>query len=129
MKKLFFLFLISFFLIVGCQNKNNDNVMTIKEGTLTNEGVIVIITDDDNTNLYGEWFRIDKNINGKWNELKGNSNDWTLQGYATNENGKLELQQSWEHIYGKLDTGKYRLVKEAGTKKKGQYIEVEFSIE
>lgn len=130
MKKKFLLLFLCCFLLAGCQNKSDDNQMIIKDGTLTNVGVTVIITDKDNTNLYGEWFRIDKKVNGKWNELKGfNNNDWTLQGYATDENGKLELEHNWEHIYGKLEKGTYRLVKEAGTNKKGQYIMVEFSIE
>lgn len=130
MKKMFFLFILCFSLLIGCQNKNDNNTMIIKDGTLTNEGVTIIINDNDNTNLYGEWFRIDKKENGKWNELKGiNNNDWTLQGYATDENGKLELEHNWSHIYGKLGKGNYRLVKEAGTNKEGKYITVEFSIE
>ena len=41
----------------------------IKEGTLTNTGATIIITDTTDKNYsYGEPYRIDKKENGKWKE-------------------------------------------------------------
>lgn len=35
----------------------------------------------------------------------------TLELYRVEENGKLEMEQKWEHSYGKLAPGEYKLVK------------------
>lgn len=57
-------------------------------------------------------------------------------GYSTGENHKLEMDINWETLYGKLEQGKYRLVKEVainnkdtGAYKGNKYIYVEFMID
>lgn len=104
--------------------------MFIEEGTLTNEGVTIIIYDDDKSNLYGSWYVIQKKEIGVWKDIEPiKIFDWTLEGYAA-INGKIVMDVNWTGYYGKLEKGKYRLVKEAGTKKeKGKFIIVEFVIE
>lgn len=126
--------LVMCFISVGCMNRNKElnkleNVsMIIKNKTLTKTGATIIITDlSGNDNTYGESYRIDKNENGKWKELKPIIKDyaWNLVGYTVDENNKLELEHNWEWLYGKLENGKYRLVKDVNNK----YISVEFEID
>ena len=67
--------------------------MEIVEGTLTNTGATIVITDlsgEDNT--YGAWYRIDKWEDGKWYELEdkiAGENAWIAIGYKTDENNQL----------------------------------------
>ena len=114
--------------------------MTIKDGTLTRKDATLIIKDTNGsgTYVYGGSFRIDKNENGNWVTLKeiGNKCSVTLQPLYVDENGILEMYQSWECSYGNLDSGTYRLVKEIFlqsdipiTDEELKYISVEFSIE
>lgn len=89
--------------------------MEIVEGTLTNTGATIVITDlsgEDNT--YGEWYRIDRMENGKWYELEDIVNgdvSWHMVGYSVGEDNKLTMDVKWEWLYGPLDNGKYRIVK------------------
>ncbi len=108
--------------------------MVIKEGTLTNTRATIIITDlsnDDNT--YGAWFRIDKKVNEKWKEAPRltDNDDWNLIGYHVDENNKLELEEDWSYIYGELEPGEYRIVKDYLGKNeiRGNYVYAEFTIQ
>lgn len=107
--------------------------MVIKEGTLTNTSATIIITDLSNyDNTYGAWFRIDKKVNGKWEEAPRltDSNDWHLIGYHVDKNNELELEENWSHIYGELESGEYRIVKDYISKNRtGKiYVYAEFTI-
>jgi len=110
--------------------ENIDGItMTIKEGTLTNISATIIITDvSGNNNTYGTYYRIDKFENNKWRELdiiyKGNYG-WTSIGYLIVEDNKIEMNINWKKLYGELEKGKYRIVKEVNTK----YFSVEFKID
>lgn len=111
---------------------NNDTLsMIIKDGTLTNTSATIIISDNNPNHIYGEWFRIDEQINGEWQEVTRliDNDSWTLIGYKADKNNKIELEVNWETIYGKLDSGKYRIVK-AYTLKNGskKYAYAEFTI-
>ena len=107
--------------------------MTIKEGTLTKTGATIIIKDISNkNNTFGEEYRIDKYENNEWKELdavvKGNYG-WNSIGYHVDKNNKLELTINWEWLYGKLEKGKYRLVKNISElKNEKQTFSVEFEI-
>ena len=113
-------------------NQDKNISMTIKEGTLTNTGATIIITDTTGKdNVYGNWYRIDKKENGIWQELdiifEGNYG-CNLIGYSPNENNQLEMDVNWEDLYGKLESGEYRLVKETSIPLENQkyYFSVEF---
>lgn len=107
--------------------------MTIEEGTLTKTGATIIIKDISNkNNTFGEEYRIDKYENNEWQELdvveKGNYG-WNDIGYHVGKNNKLELTIDWEWLYGKLEPGKYRLVKNSlDTKNKKHTFSVEFEL-
>lgn len=98
-------------------DKNMDDIknvqITMKEGTFSRSGMTIIITDTNTEPYqYGESFRIDKEEEGTWQELEiiGKGNFDSIA-YNVDENNELELEQNWEQIYGILENGKYRLVK------------------
>lgn len=114
--------------------------MTIKEGTLTEKGATVIIKDTNGkgTYVYGIDFRIDKKENDNWVKPKetGNNCGFTLMAYYVDDDGFLEFNQDWECMYGKLEKGTYRLVKDTFlssdipiTEDEIKYFSVEFTIE
>lgn len=119
-----------------CSYKYNDLEgvsMFIKEGTLTNKGVTVIITDTSNRdNIYGTPYSIDKYENGGFKKLDTIIDDyaWTMPGYYVGENNTLEFKVNWEKLYGKLEKGKYRIIKETSYAGEGtnHYITAEFVI-
>ena len=104
--------------------------LTIKSGTLTNTSATVIITDEnDQKYSYEQWFRIDKKENDTWKEIDTISDDYTFitLAYNVGKDGTLEMKQDWKDLYGELESGTYRLVKQIndnGTK----YFWVEFTI-
>lgn len=89
--------------------------MDIVEGTLTPTSAKVKIKDLNNYKyLYGEYYRLDKKVNDKWEELPlKNLVGFNDIGYFTGINGYLELDINWEYAYGELSKGKYRIVKYA----------------
>lgn len=111
-------------------------VMTIKDGTLTNKGATIIITDPSgDIHTYGDFFRIDEFKDNEWVPLKPIIDDYGFNaiGYHVDENNKLEMNIDWEWLYGELKSGKYRLVKDVAINVEDQYlgseyIYVEFSI-
>ena len=114
--------------------------MAIKENSLTNEEATVIIKDTNGkgTYVYGNSFRIDKKENNNWVTPKetGENCGFDLIAYYVNDEGILELKQNWECMYGSLDAGTYRLVKDIflesdtpSTEINKKYISVEFTIE
>ena len=100
----------------------------IKEGTLTNTGATIIITDTTDKNYsYGEPYRIDKKENGKWKEAPKVIEDafFNMPAYYPDENNEIVREINWVWIYGKLKPGTYRFVTNASDKN----ISVEFVIE
>ncbi|MBE5940601.1 MAG: hypothetical protein E7266_09435 [Lachnospiraceae bacterium] len=136
MKKLTSLFLTLVCVVVmfvGCsmeskyQSTNVENV-NISISDVSSTGATVIITDSNKEPyIYGEWYSIEKEKDGKWYEVKTIINNYGFKdiGYIPNANGKIELTVDWEWLYGKLSPGTYRLLKKVNS----QYISVEFSIE
>lgn len=107
--------------------KIDDISMEIKEGTLTNKGATIIITDTSGLdNIYGEEYKIDKKVKGKWQELKPiiDNYGFDMIGYSVSSNNQLEMNVDWEWLYGKLEHGEYRLVKKVNN----QEIAVLFTI-
>ena len=104
----------------------------IKKDTLTKTGATVIISDiSEQEHTYGEWFRIDKKIDGFWEELKPIDNNYGFNdiGLIVGENNQLEIDTDWSKIYGKLEKGEYRLIKELYDNDSKIYLSVEFTIE
>lgn len=106
--------------------------MKIKEGSLTNTGATVIITDlsgNENLDLISKEFKIDYKKNNKWYKLESKIKNEVIVSTSDNamENGDNTYTQeiNWERYYGKLGKGHYRIVKEVKT---NLYIAVEFDL-
>lgn len=108
--------------------------MVIKNGTLTSVGATVVITDtSDRKNIYGDSYFLERLNNGEWTKLKPKNPMFfnAIGRYVDDEIHTLEFEISWEYHYGKLKSGKYRIVKDTSEEGEGttHYITVEFSIE
>ena len=100
--------------VVGKENVLENVKMTIKEGTLTSKGAVVVINDavKDEDHTYTTFFRIDKKDDGKWLKVDTKINDYNFEdiNYHVNDDNVLELEVNWEELYGSLAKGNYRLV-------------------
>ena len=103
------------FFLVGCQDKNDGLItMRIEDGTVTKTSAKVIISDNtEEENTYGDYFRVEKEINDKWQEVRKISNNYVFNdiAYRVIDNHELELTCDWKTIYGELEPGEYRIVK------------------
>lgn len=106
--------------------------MKIKEGSLTNTGATIIITDlsgDENVDLINRKFKIDYKKNDKWyrleSKIKNEVTVMTTDNVMENGGNTYTQEINWERYYGKLDKGHYRIVKEVKT---NLYIAAEFDI-
>lgn len=106
--------------------------MKIKEGSLTNKGATVIITNlsgDENVNLINSEFKIDYMKNEKWyrleSKIKHEVTVMTGGNVVDNKDNTYTQEINWEKYYGKLNKGHYRIVKEIKT---DLYIAAEFDI-
>ena len=108
-------------------NAVNDGSMSIKEGTLTNSGLTLIITNLSNEEItLGEEYSIDKKENGKWKPLTPiiDNYGFIAIGYVLKPNNNFETKIDWKELYGELEVGEYRLIKNINDK----YVSVEFKI-
>ena len=113
------------------QDKYSKISLSIKKDTLTKTGATIVISDiSEQENTYGEWFRIDKKIDGFWEELTPVSDEYGFEevAYLIGKDNKLEMNTDWSELYGELEKGEYRLVKEIYNNGR-TYLTVEFTIE
>ncbi len=92
--------------------KTSDNIisLSIKENTLTNKGLTIIIENKSNDKyIYGNSYYLEYYENDKWNIMNQTSN--TLEAYGLKPNQKIENTIDWSYSYGELPSGKYRIVK------------------
>ncbi|SKC81970.1 immunoglobulin-like domain-containing protein [Maledivibacter halophilus] len=96
---------------------NFDGVtMTLKEGTVSSSGLTLAIENNSNSQcIYGEYFWLEKKINGSWYQvpvaIDGNYGFNDI-GYDLASGDDGEWAVDWEWLYGSLDTGEYRIVKD-----------------
>lgn len=113
--------------------------MQIKEGTLTNSGVTIVITDlGKNQYSYGEEFQVEKKEEGEWVPLEVIHKNACFNdiAYHVDVRGKLELELDWSYRYGELKKGEYRILKyalpnldRAVIENDKKYFSVEFIVE
>lgn len=97
-------------------NLNNfDGVnMNIKEETVSSTGLTVVIENNSETQcIYGEDFLLEKKINEKWYQVPTIIENYGFDdiGYVLEPGEKGEWRVDWDWLYGKLDSGEYRIVK------------------
>lgn len=111
-------------------NKIENVTMTIKEGTLTNTGATVVITDTNITkHIFNSEYRIDKKVNDGWLEAKRIDNNFAFKDLAwiVGDDNTITNNVNWEKLYGKLEPGQYRMIKKVDGKMFSA-IQVEFEI-
>ena len=86
----------------------------------------------------GQWFKIEKNVNDTWQEIKANPlfdyACWNGESYDIKTNDITDFKVEWEQLYGELAPGYYRLSKTVTDfKNNNDYTEdiyrVDFNIE
>lgn len=118
-------------------NNFNGVTMALKEGTASSTSLTLVIEKNSSSQcIYGEYFWLEKKINGSWYQvpvaIDGNYGFNDI-GYDLASGDDDEWAVDWEWLYGSLDTGEYRIVKdildfrEAG-KYDTYYLAVEFII-
>lgn len=111
--------------------------MFIKEGTVSPTGLTVLFENNsDKRWIYGEYFLLEKKMKGKWYQvpiaLEENYGFRDI-GYDLDSSDVREWTVDWDWLYGSLDTGEYRIVKDildfrkAGDYDK-HYLTAEFTI-
>lgn len=112
----------------------NDVIMTIKEGTLTNKGATLILTNNSDKNLqYRNPYEIEIKKDGEWHKINVELY-FNLPAFQLLPKESKEIELNWEYGYGKLAKGEYRIIKDIDYEYEEEryesfYIAVEFTIE
>ena len=104
--------------------------LVLKSGTLTNERATFIIENNsEDTYTYGPDYYIEKYENNTWKEIKLDTPlTWNSIIITLKPNEKKEINIDFTFGYGKLNNGKYRLVKKVSKNDITMYINAEFII-
>lgn len=90
--------------------------MTAKEGTVSSTGLTAaFINNSDKQLIYGEYFLLEKKINEKWYQVPvviDGDYGFNDIGYEVASGKEGEWEVNWVWLYGNLDTGEYRIVKD-----------------
>ena len=111
----------------------NDVIMTIKEGTLTNKSATLVLTNNSDKNIqYGNPYEIEIKKDGEWHKINVELN-FTMPAFQLSARENKEIEINWENGYGKLAKGTYRIIKGIDYEyEEGKYksfnIAVEFTI-
>lgn len=111
----------------------NDVIMTIKDGTLTNKSVTLILTNNSDRKIqYGSPYEIEIKKNGEWYKINAKLN-FTLPLFILESKKKSEFKLNFEEGYGKLPSGTYRVIKKIDKEKEDGlfdsfYVSTEFTI-
>ena len=111
----------------------NDVIMTIKEGTLTNKSATLILTNNSDKNFqYGTPYEIEIKKDGEWHKINVELY-FDMPAFQLSAKESNEIELDWENGYGKLEKGTYRIIKEIDYEyEEGNYksfnIAVEFTI-
>ena len=111
----------------------NDVIMTIKEGTLTNKSATLVLTNNSDKNFqYGNPYEIEINKDGEWHKINVELY-FTLPIFELSAKESKEIELDWENGYGKLAKGTYRIIKGINYEyEEGKYetfnVAIEFTI-
>lgn len=111
----------------------NDVIMTIKEGTLTNKSATLVLTNNSDKNFqYGNTYEIEIKKDGEWHKINVELN-FDMPAFPLSSKESKEIELNWENGYGKLAKGTYRIIKGINYEyEEGKYetfnVAIEFTI-
>ena len=111
----------------------NDVIMTIKEGTLTNKSATLVLTNNSDKNFqYGNPYEIEIKKDGEWHKINIELN-FDMPAFPLSSKESKEIELDWENGYGKLAKGTYRIIKGINYEyEEGKYetfnVAIEFTI-
>lgn len=111
----------------------NDVIMTIKEGTLTNKSATLVLTNNSDKNFqYGNTYEIEIKKDGEWHKINVELN-FDIPAFPLSSKESKEIELDWENGYGKLAKGTYRIIKGINYEyEEGKYetfnVAIEFTI-
>ena len=111
----------------------NDVIMTIKAGTLTNKSATLVLTNYSDKNFqYGNPYEIEIKKDGEWHKINVKLN-FDMPAFPLSSKESKEIELDWENGYGKLTEGTYRIIKGINYEyEEGKYetfnVAVEFNI-
>ena len=114
-------------------SQNNGVLLSIKDGTLKNTGATLILTNNSDKDFhYGNPYEIEIKKDGEWHKINVQL-DFTLPAFGLKAKETKEIELDWEHGYGKLAEGTYRIINGIDYEyEEGKYesfnIAVEFTI-
>lgn len=120
--------------ISNIEINNNNILVSIKEGTLTNTGATFIIKNNSNRVLrYGDSYCLEIKQDGLWHQINVQL-DVLAPLWELSINDSTYLNIVWENSYGVLEPGEYRFIKDVSFENEDGtfddfYIGVEFVIE
>lgn len=126
-----FIVVLIIILLFFIYNRKNNITMRIKKGTLTNIGATIIITNrDQQAYMYNTDFEIYKKEKNKWKEveLKGGKQHAVDTIAMSSKDKTIELNVDWSDLYGRLEKGKYKLIKKNEVEGKEKTFSVKFTI-
>ena len=90
--------------------------MTVKGETASSTGLTIAFENNSGSQcIYGEYFCLEKKINGNWYQvpviIDGNYGFDSI-GYDLSSGDSGEWAVDWKWLYGSLDKGEYRIVKD-----------------
>lgn len=89
----------------------NDVIMTIKAGTLTNKSATLVLTNHSDKNFqYGSPYEIEIKKDGEWHKINVELN-FDMPAFQLLSKESKEIELDWENEYGKLAKGTYRIIK------------------
>lgn len=90
-------------------------VMTVKKETVSCTGLTVVFANSSKQQgIYGEYFCLEKKINGKWYQMPVIIDNYGFDdiGYELAAGDNREWTVEWDWLYGSLNAGEYRIVKD-----------------
>ena len=115
------------------KNSQNDVIMTLKEGTLTNKSATLVLTNNSDKNFqYGNPYEIEIKKDGEWHKINVELN-FDMPAFPLSSKESKEIELDWENGYGKLAKGTYRIIKGINYEyEEGKYetfnVAIEFTI-
>lgn len=131
MVKKFIIVLVILFTL-GCSKemkeeyKDESIKINIVDGTLNENGLTLdVINNSENDILLKPGFDVEKNNDGKFEKISKNKKCSSGIGYGIEKNNSMNVKVNWTCEYGKLDSGKYHLIKYL---ENDEYLVIDFEL-